>query len=160
MKMDADPDRPGIYNVYPSISVESATNVSIKRGGARMGIGVKTDVGICTFTLHNDEDPLDGGTLDIGQTVVVAASGTPIFTGRIVDITAAYPLVKATGEERTTVQVTVADAVSIHGSTMRYGVQIAEGFETFESRINRLASSALAPIEPPVEGAPKEVYSF
>lgn len=87
-------------------------------------------------------------------------NSSPIFTGRVVDVKSTYPLNKATGKERTSVTVTVADAVNIHGGTMRYGVQIAEGFETFESRINRLASSALAPIEPPVQGAPKVVYSF
>jgi hypothetical protein len=146
--------------------IQNATNVSIHRGGARNGVGVKTDVGIATFTLHNDEDPLQGGTLDIGQTIRVITKGSvfhprdPVFTGRIADIASTYPLNKSTGEERTAVQVTVTDAVSIHVGTMRYGVQIAEGFETFESRIARLASSALAPIEPPVEGAPREVYAF
>lgn len=93
-------------------------------------------------------------------TLVRHSPGTPVFTGRVVDVKSTYPLNKATNKERTSVVVTVADAVNIHGSTMRYGIQIAEGFETFESRINRLASTALAPIEAPAQGAPREVYSF
>lgn len=86
---------------------------------------------------------------------------TPIFTGTVSDIKATYPLDKATGKKRTSVTVEVADAVKVHGTTPRYGAMIgAPYYETFEQRITRLAGSALAPIEPPGIGAPREVYSF
>lgn len=144
--------------------IKNATKLSIRRGGTRTGIGTKTDVGIASFTLFNDEDPMQGGTLDIGQTIQIVnqSSGSePIFTGRITDITSGYPLVKTTGEERTTVIVTVSDAVQIHATTPRYGAMIGAPFyETFEQRATRYAGSSLAPIEPPAVGAPKVVYAF
>lgn len=141
--------------------IKNATKVSIRRGGTRTGIGTKTDVGIASFTLLNDEDPMQGGTLDIGQTIQIVADSEPIFTGRITDIASGYPLVKATGEERTTVNVTVSDAVQIHATTPRYGAMIgAPYYETFEQRATRYAGSSLAPIEPPPVGTPRVVYSF
>lgn len=85
---------------------------------------------------------------------------SPIFTGRIAHLNSLYPLNKQTGESRAMIQVTVADAVQIHGSTIRYGVQIEDGFETFEERIGRLASSAQAPVEVPLIGDPIVRYSF
>jgi hypothetical protein len=85
----------------------------------------------------------------------------PIFTGRITDIRSSYPFNKTNGTTRTSVEVTVADAVQIHGSTMRYGVDLGVATnETFESRISRLAGSANAPVEIPVVGAPIVRYSF
>ncbi|EQM78213.1 hypothetical protein L687_16940 [Microbacterium maritypicum MF109] len=86
---------------------------------------------------------------------------TPIFTGTVTDVSSTYPFKKSTGEKRTSVVVTVSDAVKIHGTTPRYGAMIgAPYYETFEQRIARLSSSALAPIESPPVGAPKVVYSF
>lgn len=140
--------------------ISDATGVSIRRGGSRDGLGVKTDVGLCSFVLKNAQDPLAGGTFQPGQEVRVLAEGEPLFTGRLHDIATAYPLDKQTGQTRAVVTVTVADAVQIHATTPRYGVVIATGFETFESRINRLASSALAPIEVPAVGAAREVYAL
>lgn len=85
-----------------------------------------------------------------------------IFTGRIADLSTVYPYDKSNGTSRAMTQVTVADAVKVHVNTTRYGVETGAGvgFETFESRINRLSSSAQAPIEVPVIGAPREVYAF
>lgn len=145
--------------------IRNATNLTFRRGGVRTGVGVKTDVGIMQFQLLNAEDPLQGGTFEPGQLVQarsrnLAGELVELFTGRVVDVASSYPLNKATGRQRVVVVVTVADAVKVHGETPRYGVTIAEGFETFEARISRLAGSALAPIEPPVEGAPREVYVF
>jgi hypothetical protein len=86
---------------------------------------------------------------------------TPLFTGRVAYLTAVYPMDKATGTSRAMTQVTAADAVGIHVSTMRYGVDLGvDTNETFEERIDRLADSAQAPVEVPVIGAPREVYSF
>ncbi|QRY40845.1 hypothetical protein JVX92_00690 [Microbacterium hominis] len=85
----------------------------------------------------------------------------PIFTGRIKHLQSRYPLNKSTGESRAYVEVTAADAVSIHTATQRYGVDLGTSLnETFESRIGRLASSAQAAIDVPVQGAPLEVYRF
>ena len=142
-----------------------ATRITARRGGARTGLGVKTDVGLLTFELLDSEDPMRGGTFQPGQEVRAvsrdrAGNLADLFTGRVVDVASAYPLNKSTGRQRTVTTVTVADAVKVHGETPRYGVTIAERFETFESRIKRLAGSALAPIDPPVEGAPREVYAL
>lgn len=140
--------------------ISSATGATIRRGGSRDGLGVKTDVGLCSFVLKDVQDPLAGGTFVPGQDVRVMGEHGPLFTGRIVDIASGYPLDKQTGATRAVVTVTVADAVQLHVATPRYGVQIAEGFETFESRINRLATSAQAPVAVPIVGAPREVYAF
>lgn len=145
--------------------VAAATGVQIRRGGTRTGLGVKTDVGLMSFELLDAHDPMTGGTIKPGQEIRgvsrdLAGNLAPIFTGRVVDITTRYPLNKGTGRLRARTIVTVADAVHVHGTTPRYGVSLAAGFETFESRIARLAGSALAPIDPPVEGAPREVYAL
>ncbi|UVK63284.1 minor tail protein [Microbacterium phage Upsilon] len=145
--------------------IAHATNVTIRRGGARTGLGLKTDVGLMTFQLLNAEDPMQGGTFQPGQDLRAVSRDLngqlrELFTGRVVDVAAGYPLNKATGRQRVVTTVTVADAVKTHGETPRYGVAIPTGFETFEARISRLAGSALAPIEAPTEGAPREVYAF
>ncbi|QBI97326.1 minor tail protein [Microbacterium phage TimoTea] len=141
------------------------TNLTIRRGGARTGLGLKTDVGLMTFQLLDSEDPMRGGTFQPGQDLRAVSRDLngqlrELFTGRVVDVAASYPLNKATGRQRVVTTVTVADAVKTHGETPRYGVAIPTGFETFEARISRLAGSALAPIEAPTEGAPREVYAF
>ncbi|RZU66747.1 hypothetical protein EV379_3113 [Microterricola gilva] len=155
-KVDVQAFEGGLWVTY----IANATGVSIRRGGSRDGLGVKTDVGLCSFTLKNTQDPLAGGTFVPGQAVRVVGLLGPLFTGRLVDIASAYPLDKQNGQSRAMVTVTVADAVRVHASTPRYGVTIAAGFETFESRINRLAGSAQAPVQVPTVGAPREVYSF
>lgn len=138
-----------------------ATGLTIRRGGSRSGLGVKTDVGLMNLRLFNDEDPLDGGTLRPGQVLRAIVDGRPIFTGRVAEMDAVYPLNKNTGAQRTFTSVTVADSVKVHATTPRYGALIGAPFyETFEGRIARLASSALAPIDAPAPGAPREVYSF
>lgn len=142
-----------------------ATNLTIRRGGARTGLGLKTDVGLATFQLLNAEDPMQGGTFQPGQEVRavsrdLAGQLVELFSGRVVDVASSYPFNKSTGRQRAVTTVTVADAVKTHGETPRYGVAIPTGFETFEARISRLAGSALAPIEAPAQGAPREVYAF
>lgn len=145
---------------YQSLT-EHATALTIRRGGSRSGLGIKTDVGLMNFRLFNDQDPLDGGTLRPGQSLRAMVDGSPIFTGRIAEMDAVYPLNKNTGEQRAFTSVTVADAVKVHATTPRYGAMIGAPFyETFEARIARLATSALAPIDAPAPGAPREVYSF
>ena len=143
----------------------AATSCTIRRGGARTGLGLKTDVGLTTFQLLNAEDPMRGGTFQPGQEIRVlsrdlAGELSELFSGRVVDVAGGYPLNKSNGRQRTVTTVTVADAVKTHGETPRYGVAIPTGFETFEARVSRLAGSALAPIEAPAEGAPREVYAF
>lgn len=143
----------------------NALGVSIRRGGARTGLGIKTDVGLATFDLLDAEDPMRGGTFEPNQEIRImsrnrAGQLSELFTGRVVDVAAAYPMNKGTGKLRTVTRVTVSDAVKKHVETTRYGVSIPTGFETFESRISRLAGSSTAPIEPPVEGAPREVYAL
>lgn len=145
--------------------IANATNVSARRGGARTGLGLKTDVGLMQFALLNAQDPMAGGTIQPGQSITLQSLGGDdqlheLFTGRVVDVASSYPIDKGNGEQRAVVIVTVADAVKVHVETPRYGVTIPAGFETFESRITRLAGSALAPIEAPTEGAPREVYVF
>ncbi|QDF18040.1 minor tail protein [Microbacterium phage Belthelas] len=142
-----------------------ATNLTIRRGGSRTGLGLKTDVGLATFQLLNAEDPMRGGTFQPGQEVRavsrnLAGQLVELFSGRVVDVASSYPLNKSNGRQRAVTTVTVADAVKTHGETPRYGVSIPTGFETFEARISRLAGSALAPIEAPAQGAPREVYAF
>lgn len=145
--------------------IAHATNLTIRRGGARTALGVTTDVGIMSFLLQNAEDPLQGGTFAPGQKIVVlsrdrAGKMAELYTGRVLDVGAAYPMNKGTGKLRALTRVTVVDAVKVHATTPRYGVAIPTGFETFEARIQRLAGSATDPIEPPVEGAPREVYAL
>ncbi|UVK59385.1 minor tail protein [Microbacterium phage MrGreen] len=149
---------------YPA-GMADALQLTIKRGGSRQSVGVKTDVGLMTFQLLNAEDPMAGGTFAPGQEVRgisrnQAGGLSELFTGRVVDVAAGYPLNKSNGRQRAVTTITVADAVKTHGETPRYGVAIPTGFETFESRISRLAGSALAPIEAPAQGAPREVYAF
>lgn len=149
----------------PPISIDHATNIRIRRGGNRSGLGIQTDVGLMTFRLYNDEDPMADGTFQPGQAIqaVTTAGGppVPIFTGRVVDVDSAYPLNKQTGQRRTFTTITVADAVNVHTSTPRYGVTVPmPGYETFEARIQRLAGSAQAPIVAPSVGGPREVYAL
>lgn len=56
-----------------AISIDHATNVRIRRGGNRSGLGLQTDVGILSFRLYNDEDPMAGGTFQPGQEIQVLA---------------------------------------------------------------------------------------
>lgn len=145
--------------------IGQATNVSARRGSSRTGLGLKTDVGLLSFTLLNAEDPLAGGTIEPGQTITLESVGVddellPLFTGRVVDVASRYPLDKSTGSQRAIVLVTVADAVKVHVETPRYGVTIGANFETFEARLGRLASTSLAPIAAPPAGAPRGVYLF
>lgn len=148
---------------WQSVTPET-TGLYIRRGGVRDGLSVKTDVGLCSFTLHNAQDPMNGGTLKPGQAVRVMSGDTspePIFTGRIAHLNSVYPINKGTGESRSSVQVTVADAVQIHATTPRYGVTLPSPYyETFEARISRLEVSSNAPVEVPAIGAPREVYNF
>lgn len=139
-----------------------ATGLTIRRGGARDGFGIKTDVGLCTFKLLNAQDPMDDGALRPGMALrVLTGDDAPIFTGRIAHLNSVYPLNKETGESRAVTEVTAADAVQIHGSTMRYGVDLGvETDETFEERISRLEASSNAPIDVPEVGAPLEVYAL
>lgn len=66
--------------------IPNATGLTIRRGGARDGLGVKTDVGLCTFTLKNDQDPMAGGTFKPGQRVRVVTGEqrdailTPVYS--------------------------------------------------------------------------------
>jgi len=141
--------------------VPDALGLLIRRGGVRDGLGVRTDVGLATFRLLDAQDPMDEGTLAPGQTVQVLCDEEPIFTGRIAHLNSRYPLNKQTGQSRTYVEVTVADAVQIHGSTMRYGVDLGEDTnETFEERIERLEASAKAPVEVPEVGGPIVRYAL
>lgn len=148
------------------VSINHATNLRIRRGGSRSGLGIQTDVGLMSFRLYNDEDPMNAGTYQPGQTIRALATpdvGAPvaIFTGRVVDVDSSYPLNKQTGERRTYTTITVADAVKVHTTTPRYGVVVpAPGFETFEDRIQRLSASAQAAIVAPTVGGPREVYAL
>ncbi|QGH78533.1 minor tail protein [Microbacterium phage Kaijohn] len=149
---------------YPA-GMADALQLTIRRGGSRQSVGVKTDVGLMTFQLLDAGDPMAGGTFAPGQEIRgisrdLAGGLSELFTGRVVDVASSYPLNKSTGRQRAVTTVTVADAVKTHGETPRYGVAIPTGFETFEARISRLAGSALAPIEAPAQGAPREVYAF
>ncbi|QTX04109.1 hypothetical protein [Agromyces archimandritae] len=83
-----------------------------------------------------------------------------LFTGRIADIGAAYPMDKASGRVHSLATVTAADAVGRHTTTPRSGALVDGGFETFEARIARLAASAQEPVDAPAIGAPREVYAF
>lgn len=144
--------------------IRNATGITIKRGFVRRGVGLRTDVGIMTFTLKNDQDPMTGGAFQPGQ-IVRAVQLTddgpmPLFTGTITDIGAAYPLDKHAGGIRTETIVTVSDAVLAHTQTMRYGVRIPSGVETFEERITRLEASSRVPVAVPPIGDPREVYAF
>lgn len=99
--------------------------------------------------------------VELVENIPAVETREPIFTGRVAHIQSNYPLNKETGKSRTSVTVTVADAVQIHGSTMRYGVDLgAETNETFEDRIERLEASANAPVEIPAVGAPIVRYEF
>lgn len=136
------------------------TGIRISRGGARDGLGIKTDVGLMTLFLKDIYDPLAGGHLAPGMPVLGFVDGAEIYTGVVASIAAAYPLDRATGEYRAVTTVTVADAVADHVKTPRYGVRAPEGYETFEDRIARLAESARTPIEVPASGLPREVYAL
>lgn len=136
------------------------TGVRIRRGGTRNALGIKTDVGLMTLTLRNVYDPLSGGHLFPGMSVTAAIDGISVFTGSIASVESDYPMDKRTGRAASVVTVTVADAVSEHTKTPRYGVRTEAGFETFEDRINRLATSARTPVDAPELNAPREVYAL
>lgn len=145
--------------------IANATNVSARRGSSRTGLGLKTDVGLMSFTLLNAEDPLAGGTIEPGQIITLESVGaanamSQLFTGRVVDVASRYPLDKSTGAQSAIVMVTVADAVKVHVETPRYGVSVPANFETFEARLGRLAATSLAPIAAPIQGAARGVYAF
>lgn len=159
--------------------IADATGITATRGSSRTGLGLRADVGLMTFTLHEAENPLAGGTLAPGQLVRMIvrlsipeqiphwppnwhsrAVDEPVFTGRVADVAAGFPRSKTTGRGYTLTTITVADAVAVHVGTPRYGVRIPDGFETFEDRLARLAVSARAPLAVPTAGAPREVYSF
>lgn len=57
--------------------IADATRCSIRRGGTRSGLGIKTDVGLMSFTLHNAQDPLNGGAFKSGQTVRAVLKSQP-----------------------------------------------------------------------------------
>lgn len=151
----------GVYGNGPAVNLTPfALHIRIRRGGTRDGLAIKTDVGLMTFTLKNAQDPLDDGHLEPGQILEAHSNGQPIFTGRIAHIDTSYPMDKTTGTSRALTTVTVADAVKIHATTPRYGVQTAEGYETFEDRIARLEGSADAPVDAPTTGQPRVVYAL
>lgn len=136
------------------------TEIRVRRGGERDGLGVKADVGLMTLTMNDLYDPLTSPFLAPQQPVSLTVDNAVIFTGVIASLGAAYPLDKQTGTYRTVTTVTVADAVADHGKTPRYGVRAPEGYETFEDRIARLAVSARTPVEAPTRYAPREVYAL
>jgi len=152
----------------------NATRVSIRRGASARGLVPETDVGIMSFTLYNDEDPLVESLLRPGDAIraslTLEGQSYPLFTGNILDIEAEYPLNKNTGEERTFVNFTAVDAVRTHTQTSRSGVRGSAGgshwtsgmfAESFEERIARLAASSRAPIDvPPLKLVERTVWSL
>lgn len=142
--------------------IRHATDITIKRGFVRRGIGLRTDVGIMTFTLRGDQDPLNGGTFAPGQIVRVVQhtflGPRPLFTGTISDVRGTYVLDKQTGEMVTGTIVTASDAVLTHTQTMRYGVRIPSGSETFEERIGRLEATSRVPVAVPPLDTPEGDY--
>ncbi|WYA78709.1 minor tail protein [Exiguobacterium phage phiExGM16] len=154
-----------VLEVRGTEHIRRARSVTFRRGAARSALGLKTDVGILSFELIDSQDPMRGGVFQPGDEIVCISldrdeNMSQLFTGRVTDVAGTYPLNKATGTMRAITTVTVADAVKVHGETPRYGVSIPAGFETYEARISRLSSSALAPVEAPTEGTPREVYVF
>ena len=142
--------------------IRNATEITIKRGFVRRGIGLRTDVGIMTFTLKNDQDPLTGGTFAPGQ-LVRAVQQTfigprALFTGTVTDVRATYVLDKQSGDLTTGTIVTVSDAVLTHSQTMRYGVRISSGSEIFEERIARLEATSRVPLAVPPRNSAAGAY--
>lgn len=131
--------------------IRNATDIRIKRGFVRRGIGLRTDVGIMTFTLHNDQDPMRGGAFQPGQIVraVQHAFGgkeAALFTGTVTDVKGTYVLDKQTGDLVRGTVVTASDAVLTHTQTKRYGVRVTGGSEIFEDRIARLEATSRIPV--------------
>lgn len=86
----------------------------------------------------------------------------PVFTGRINDLATTYQLNKNTGEMTTFVNISATDAVSAHANTTRYGAVSAGGvgYETWASRVIRLATSSTATITPPADDSPIVRYGI
>lgn len=143
------------------------TRMGITRGGSPGGVSIKTDVGILSATFYGAHDPLEGGKLVAGvkfRAVVRPMTGEtepePIFTGKLLDVLATYPLNKDTGEIQTFVEVTAVDAVQGHTQTNRKGVSgstistetgspIWHNQTTYEERIAALAPSSLTEVVVP-----------
>ena len=131
--------------------IRDATQIRIKRGFVRRGIGLRTDVGIMTFTILG-HDPMRDARFQIGQTLravqhAFGGQDAPLFTGTITDVSGTYVLDKQTGELALGTVVTASDAVREHTQTKRYGVRISgSGSEIFEDRIARLEATARTPI--------------
>ena len=86
----------------------------------------------------------------------------PVFTGRVLDIITRFQIDKTTGEKTRFVTVTATDAVQSHSAKTRYGVLSDgdDGYESWASRIMRLAASSATEIQPPGDNSPIVRYSL
>lgn len=138
--------------------------LDISRGGRRSGATNPVEVGTLTATLIDAGDPLEDDTFKPNLRVRVRLrEGTDtVFTGRLVDLATAYLLDKSDGTQNTTVTVAAADAIASHSAVTRHGAVTAGGvgFETWAQRINRLASSAVAAVNPPADDSPIVRYAI
>ncbi|MBZ4485986.1 hypothetical protein LQ938_09585 [Microbacterium sp. cx-55] len=149
----------------------NATGVQIQRGGNVNGVKIKTDVGTAVISLFNDQDPLDDADLTTGVPVrvVMRSDGTPMFTGKVLDVVSDAVLDKATGKELTYVTVTAVDAIHplvntrVEGTPMFYyepGSNEAKRVQTLEERLARLATVSPVPIALPQAFEWETVYEL
>ncbi|APF33388.1 hypothetical protein [Microbacterium paludicola] len=157
--------------------IADATTVRANRGGAPDGLTTKNDVGRLTFTLYNAHDPVEMTVMHPGMAVRViqrAMAGRteidPLFTGRIIDQVAVYPMDKSTGQYSTLVTFTAVDAVEVHEKQTKVDGASGRGYyganrtfatlPTFEQRIWELSQRAKAPIALPTFGTRRRVYQL
>lgn len=140
----------------------AALGVSGQRGGKRAGVVNTIDVGTLNVTLLNAGDPAVVAGMVPNATIRLRSklSDRPLFTGTISDIDMTHTLDKTTAKVSTRVTLVIVDGVQAHANVTRYGAIAPDGFERWESRIQRLAESSNAPINPPVLNPPVVRYSL
>lgn len=133
-----------------------STKAKINRGGKRSGVINTMDVGTLTVTLKDSGDPLDTPDMRPNTPIRVRSKviTRALFTGVISDIDQTFVLDKKTGKITTFTTIVSVDAVQAHASTTRSGAIAPDGFERWEDRINRLAASAVVPVNVPPADAP------
>lgn len=132
----------------------AVTSIGSKRGGKRAGVVNTMDVGTLNITLKDSGDPLDTPDMRPNTPVRLRSKviDRPLFTGAISDIDQTFTLDKATGKIITLTTIVAVDAIQSHANTTRSGAIAPGGFERWESRISRLATSSATDVNvPPVE---------
>jgi hypothetical protein len=139
-----------------------ATHVGGTRGGKRSGVSNTMAVGMLNVILKDAGDPTTTPVMRPGTVVRLFSkvADRPIYTGAISDIDMTHDVDKRTNKIITFITLVLVDGVQAHANTTRYGAIAPGGFERWEERIQRLASSSVVPINPPVLDDPVVRYTL